>query len=117
MHSLSHQLQNKCQPSPFDLKKKICKNMCLCKSVIPIFLVIYSLISNDKLYYSTVKPRKFDQFFEILIQNKFETHWIQRIGPIHDLFNNCLVKHVFGLRRFFYTPKTYVSIRNPDNHF
>ena len=35
----------------------------------------------------TIKPRKFEhRFFKLLIRNKFGTHWIQSIGPFHDLF-------------------------------
>ena len=36
----------------------------------------------------TVKYRKFDVGLSkyLFIRNKFETQWIQKIGPIHDLF-------------------------------
>ena len=49
-------------------------------------MIINQNIDLTKTY--TVKPRKLElQFFEILANlNKFETQWIQRIGPISELF-------------------------------
>ena len=41
-----------------------------------------------RIYSDTVKPKNsnFDFSKYSIVQNKFGIHWIQRIGPIHDLF-------------------------------
>ena len=47
------------------------------------------------------KTLNYDFSKYLLIRYKFGTHWIQRIGPIHDCFHfkNCLNKHLFWVHK------------------
>ena len=50
------------------------------------FSVLGSIGGQNSQPLNACTHLNFDFSKYLLIQNKFETHWSQRIGPIHDLF-------------------------------